>query len=543
MLFSFVKMRSLAFSLKMAIIISAVILSSGSQVFAAQKIESLLILPFTLNAPEEFNHLPQGVDAILNSRLSLPGEIEVIAQSDALESGRVIDAKSALVAARKSGADYVLFGSISLFGSYVSSNALLFDVAHGNKVGSFSRSGNSIEELPDHISGIAADIRGLIVLGEQPTLPQATVTYHNDSTAGAFNSYLKSSPAAGVDLTLEFKVDDYLGAIAAGDVDGDGNNEICVATVDSLILYRWEQGQLTKLDTMKVGPSATMLGLEIADLNGNGRGEIFVSNYHEDSQQLNSFIVEWDGTSFTKIAKQMGWFFSSIPVEGGIGKQLIGQQMGGYSLYSSDGIFEMVWSGAQYEAGQKLDVPTGIDIHGFTAGDFLQTSSTQFATITNKQGVSVLSADGSVLWQSSESDYGGGQRTISIEPATIGLSIPVSAGDKYLVFLKQRVLSADWDKDGLQDMIIVRNKDISSKYLPQVRSYKSGVIDVISWQGPKSDVRWTTGALNGYTSDYIFEDVTNDGVPELVAVQITKKSGMLGLLSKASSVLRIWGNE
>jgi TolB-like protein len=535
-------MRSLTFSLTVAIAIAAVILSTGSQVAAAQKTKSLLILPFNLNAPEDLGHLQQGVMAMLDSHLSIPGEIELIAPGAALMLGQAVDANTALDAARNSGADYVLYGSVSFFGSYVSCDALLLDVSQGGKVGSFNRSGNSVEELPDHIAAIAADVRGLVVLGQQPDRPQATVTYQNYSTQSGNISYLAPSSAGVVDLTLEYAVDGHLSAIAAGDVDGDGNNEICVASVDSLILYRWEQGQLVKLDTMKVSPAATILGLDIVDLNGNGRSEIFVSNYHEDRQQLNSYVVEWDGASFTKVAEKLPWFFNSLPAGDENGRMLIGQQMGRNSLYSEDGLFEMVWSGGQYVSGQKLDVPAAVDIYGFTGGDFMQTGNSQFAVLSNKQDVSVIAADSSVLWQSSENDYGGGLRTINIEPSRIGVDIP-SDGDKMLVFLNQRILSADWDKDGRQDMIIVRNKNTASKYLPQTRTYKSGAIDVISWEGRKSNVLWTTGAMAGYTSDYIYADVTNDGIPELVAVQVVKKSVVMGLLGKSTSVLRVWGKE
>ncbi|MDB4609993.1 VCBS repeat-containing protein, partial [Verrucomicrobia bacterium] len=472
--------------------------------------------------------------------LSIPGEIDLVTAVAA--SDQAFDTVSALSVARKSGADFVLSGSISLFGNYVSSDALLFDVSQGTKVGSFSRSGNSIEELPDHIAGIAADVRGLVVLGQQPAQQQATLTYQNYSAQGGEISYLAPAAAGVVDLTLESRFDGHFSAIAAGDVDGDGNNEICVASVGSLILYRWEQGQLIKLGTMKVSPAANILGLDIVDLNGNGRSEIFVSNFHEGQGRLNSYVVEWDGASLINVAEKLPWFLNSLPSVDGNGSTLIGQQVGMNSLYSKDGLFEMVWDGSQYEPGQKLSVPPSIDIYGSAVADFMQTGSDQFAKIGNDQEVSLVAADSSVLWTSSENDFGGGLRTISIDPASIGMSIPTS-GDTMLFFLKQRILSADWDKDGRQDMIIVRNKDTSSKYLTQTRVYKSGAIDVLSWEGNKMDVRWSTEQMTGFTSDYIYADVTNDGVPELVAIQVVKTSKALGLLGRTTSVLRIWGKE
>jgi TolB-like protein len=509
---------------------------------AAQKTESLLILPFDLNAPEEFDHLQGGVLAMLNSQLSLPGEIDVIVQEDGFVTDRVVDVDSALAAARKSGADYVLSGSISLFGSYVSSDALLYDVEQGVKVGSFSRSGSSIEELPEHIGSIADDIRGLIVLGLQPDRPQATMHYQNETASATDNSYFMPSSSAAVEQTLEFPVDTYLNAIAAGDVDGDGQNEICVASLDSLIFYRWEQGRLNQISTMKVSVAATILGLEIVDLNGNGRAEVFVTNFHESRGQLNSYVVEWDGTEFTQVAKGLYWFFGAMANEDGEGKRIVGQQMGRDSLYSRNGLFEMVWDGEQYAASKRIDLPEGVDIHGFAVGDFLQSGNRQYAQITQKQNLTLVAADSSILWQGREDDYGGNKRSISIDPEYIGVSLP-GGGEDYVVYLKQRPISADWDEDGRQDLIVVRNKNTVGRISTQLRSYQSGVIDVLSWQGKEEDLLWSTGTVSGYFSDYIYEDITNDGVPELMAIQVDKKSAVMGLLTKSTSTLHVWGQE
>jgi hypothetical protein len=532
-------MKTRLLFLLLMVAVPATLLVFSSQLFAAEKVESLLIQPFELNAPEGFSHLQQGVTAMLNSRLTIPGEINVVEVAGDKPSSSQSAMNLALESAQKAGADYVLYGSISLFGSYVSSDAFLLDVATGTKAGTFSRSGNSIEELPDLVSGIAAEVRNLIVFGQLPAQPDMALSLNATTKTTSNNSYM--TPAvAEVDLLGQVKIDTYLGSIAAGDIDGDGQNEICVISAKALTLYRWNNGQFNLLDSMKISAASTPLGVEIVDLNGNGRAEIFITNYLENREQLSSYVVEWDGSDFSTVAKNLNWFFNTMPSEDGAGKRLIGQQMGTTSLYSSDGLFEMIWTAEGYDAGQKIVVPDGINIYGFTVGDFLQKGSPQFAQITNKQNLSLVSTDNSILWEGWDENYGGSQKAISITPAAIGMSMP-SANDKIFVYLAQRVLSANWDMDGRQDVIVVRNKNTVGKFSTQLRNYKTGMIDVLSWQKNKEDVVWTTGTVQGYFSDYIYEDVTNNGHPDLVAIQIVKEKAVLGLLGTSKSILKVWG--
>lgn len=528
--------------LTLVIVASATILSLPVTTFASATESRLLLLPFDLNAPQEQSHLRQGVMAMLQSRLTVPGEIQLIKQQGPRIEPSPITQETALKLARNSSADYILLGSVSLFGQHVSCDALLLNAEHGTLIKNLSLSGKSIETLPDQIEQLTGTVREAISGAHRMAAPAAVVPEAKPVLPEAkVESALQGELSASNQTGQEFKIDMNLGGIASGDVDGDGRNEICVISNRRLTIYRLQEGQLNKLASLDTGNASTLLSVEIIDLNGNGRAEMFVSSFHEFSQNLNSFVAELDSDQITRTADRLRWFFRAIPANNKGGSQLVGQQMGSDRVFSRDGIFEFNWDGNKYQAGKQVGLPAALPLYGFTFGDLYRRGAKQTVTINNDQQLSILSVDGSLIWQSRDRDYGGSTTSINIDPARLGRPA-TSHSDRYRVYLKQDILSADWNKDSHNEIIVARNKNSISKSLSQSRKYESGSIDVISWRDNKPFVLWTTGRLKGFFRDYLYDDITNDGVPELVTIYNRKQDG-LKLFSKPESYVRIWTAE
>ncbi|MDX2451819.1 MAG: hypothetical protein QNK21_04155, partial [Desulfosarcina sp.] len=106
------------------------LLFNAVTVFAAPA--RVAILPFDVNAKNDMTFLQEGILDMLGSRLAWHDKVEVINEKEtkaALASVEGFEGQSrALLVGGKLQADYVLFGSLTVFGESVSIDAKMVDV-------------------------------------------------------------------------------------------------------------------------------------------------------------------------------------------------------------------------------------------------------------------------------------------------------------------------------------------------------------------------------------------------------------------------------
>ena len=100
--------------------------------------QRVAVLPFKINAEKDLSFLRNGIFDMLSSRLSEPDKVQVLSRTEVekvvekeigpAETGSIDEA-----AARRIGgqlkADYVLYGSLTMFGNSLSIDAKMLDVA------------------------------------------------------------------------------------------------------------------------------------------------------------------------------------------------------------------------------------------------------------------------------------------------------------------------------------------------------------------------------------------------------------------------------
>ena len=102
---------------------------TGEPVSYGETGKRVAILPFTMNAEKDLSYLRQGIMDMLASRLNWPGKVEIIPKqivSDAMADHKgPVSAETANSVGRKLKADYVLYGSLTVFGQSVSMDATM----------------------------------------------------------------------------------------------------------------------------------------------------------------------------------------------------------------------------------------------------------------------------------------------------------------------------------------------------------------------------------------------------------------------------------
>ena len=89
-------------------------------VFVAQAlaadVRSYAVLPFKVNGSSGFTYLEKAIPSMLNSRLYWQGHFQPVADAALAKAGAVSDAGSAAKALSATGADYVIWGDVTVMG-------------------------------------------------------------------------------------------------------------------------------------------------------------------------------------------------------------------------------------------------------------------------------------------------------------------------------------------------------------------------------------------------------------------------------------------
>ncbi|UCD88514.1 MAG: VCBS repeat-containing protein [Desulfobacterales bacterium] len=513
----------------------------------------VLILPFNIHSDKDLSFLQQGIKDMLSTRLAYENKVVLFSNEDVLkiieEIKDNISDQVALASGEKLGADYVIFGSLTVLGDSHSTDAQCMAVQQKKAMVTFNQTGSNLGDVISHIDGFAHQINET-VFGRAPAVtkpsqpvaakqPSESYRQHPDTLLekeiGGYSQtpYEGQAPADKVSYfawkSRSFKT--RIAGIAVGDVDGDGNNETVFISKNTVHIYRYVNKKFLKIGEIEGKGDIPYIGVDVADINRNGNAEIFVTQLVRVSNQLNSFVLEWDGTNFTKIIDQSNWFYRVIDVPLRGGKLLLGQKHRRDNIFSNAGVFEMAYKNGQYEPIQRQALPKNINIYDFTYGDVLNDRREMIVAFSPSDYVRILESNGNEEWKSV--DKYGGSRTY-FDKAFKGSP---STEEQERIYMKQRIHLVDIDNDGKTEMVVVKNKDATGRTFSRVRLYNSGNIECLVWDVIAMRLKWRTHTISGYISDYVVEDLNNDGKKELV---FSAASGGGFIPGKEKSYIATW---
>ncbi len=505
----------------------------------------VLILPFTINSDKDLSFLRKGVADMLSSRLALKDKIVVIDKTDpALNQEQIpeeVNADTALALGERTQSNYVLFGSLTVFGSTISTDARFFDVRQKQPVLTFSELGNTQGEVISHINLLAGRIKeevfGQKTIASQPAPRQSTVPKENedfsrkhpekmlDRTSGEASIISEDVSEADEAAPVLWKTPRFKAEIkgmALGDVDGDTNNEIVFISKNIIFIYRHVNGRFGKITEIQGETFNTYIGIDVADINANGTSEIFVTSLTDDNR-LGSFVLEWNGTEFKTVAEKENWHYRVINASDRGGRILLGQK-GGFKDIFSGRIHELIWENGRYASADKEHLPRKMNVYGFTYGDVLGNGQESVLALSKNGTLRILDSGGNEEWTSS--DTYGGSNIFLLSPADKKTATtptrqtdPTAFDGRYL---QQRIFVTDLDEDKKKEVILVKNHDAVRGVFRRARSYNGGHFEALVWDNVGLRKKWKTRKFSGYISDYDVGDFDNNGTDELVFALVVK---------------------
>jgi TolB-like protein len=482
---------------------------SASQTSDSGKLYKVAILPFVINSQENLDYLREGIYDILASRITVEGRIEVIDRSiveRALYEERPtrLDEGTAIRIATRAGADYVVLGSLTKVGDYISLDARLLNITEGKPPLSAYTQHKGLDDVMVKIGDFAQEI-GAKILGRRVTA---------GGVQGGRSTGFIQRDMRNRDFKKSQTFNFGIKGLDVGDVDGDKKNEVVIMDDSNLYVFKYDGDKLTLFRKIDAGYAQNFLTLDVADVNRNGVAEIIVTSVVDDN--LRSLILEFEEGRFKKIGDHLGWFLRVLehPKEGLL---LMGQRMGPDGLVRGP-IYRMDWKKTSFESGQKMPFPKETRIFGLAVGYVRNPKDLDLVVLDELDNLNLIGPDGKTFWIAREK-FGG---TTTFYDTRRKRDIEYQFGEMltWRTYIPARILTRDFDGDGIQEVIIHKNFS-SIGVFERVKTFDKGEIYDFVWDENKLVTNWNTREVPGYISDFQIKDADNDGEVDMVLAVVT----------------------
>ncbi|MGA9110916.1 MAG: FG-GAP-like repeat-containing protein [Smithella sp.] len=564
--------------------LTIILLAAGS-LWAKDKY-IVTIIPFSVNSADNIDYVKQGIEEMLDSRISSSDKITITDKDvvlDELKKSKIktMSSDNALKLGKKLNSDYVIWGSITKIGKSISINGKLTDIA-GTKsnIGVSTQSQTLDDIIPkvnDFSENILKHILGTIPQAQsqtnaQPvavaapvpavTTPQAPPALSRESqiiagmksgkkggtlTAVINSEYINTpEPINRRDFWMSQRISTEIKGMAIGDVTKDGSNKIVVIDKNTVYIYKKSEKELLLLEKIKGKAYDNYVAVDVADINGDGIPQIIVTSLND--ALLDSFVLEFKDGKYVKIASDIHWFLRVIETSSG-NPLLLGQEFGTDKPFNSQ-IYEIVWRDGKYIPDQKMKIPLGLSIYGLTIDnlgiggddkifalddlDYLYVTERTNKSLGRITSIGFKSDD--LIWKSDE-EYGGSNNYV--ENISDNKNDPTTNDKERNAYLNLRLLTFDYKKGGKKQLIVVKNLSSVGHLFKHYKSYSASEIYDLEWDGLGMAENWHTKKINGYVADYAINDVDNDGKPEIVLALVQS----VGLTESNRSVIVVYKME
>ncbi|MCB2183923.1 MAG: VCBS repeat-containing protein [Desulfobulbaceae bacterium] len=550
--------------------------------------QSIAILPIKATAQKDISYLESGIRQMLASRLAAEAGARIVDQNqvDKLASAaQPLDQQQISRLGAELRATHILLTTLTAIGNSLSLDAKLYPVSGNQPAQTFYSSASTENDIIDAVDSLSWDIAEKSfgkqrpgapqyapqmqqapapVAGAQlsprqelpPALPdsQAQPIQSPYTTAHPDRQFMQNhagAPYGGSALIRPTAITGAFGftktqnlslsiqGMDIGDIDGDGNKDVVVADKNKIIAYHLVNNRLIPFGEVETLVRYKIISLGLADLNGNGKDEIYVTSV--DWITPDSFGVEWQGKAFDYVFKNERWFVKPMKVPGQ-GMVLAGQRTEVNDAFAP-GIHQLRVTDNIIQSENMLPVPDKVNLYDFSLADLDADGKVEVIALDEFDKLMILQSNGKMIWKSDET-YGGTLRYIGGESPKYKAST-WDEGDgegnslnKNRIYIHSRIIIKDVNNDNLPDIIVNKNLSTASKYLQNMRNYPSGEIHGLAWNGIGMTQLWRTRKIDGYVSTYQLENAPDNKTAATLFVGLVMNSGWLDVFSaKDSSVL------
>ena len=585
----------------------ATLLVFTSQVFVyAETPAKVAILPVKIHAPEKMEYLQAGLMDMLASRIGGKHDVQVLDRKHVAKTlkkfKKDLNQTTAGALAEDLGADYIVSGSVTFFGTGGSIDFKVFsdDVAKpplavyslvedmNNLLPQFSQAVDEMNakafdprfrrvatgskpQAQQPRATQAAPIPASKAAGTEPQAqpPQAAVapvptetTLTGPKMASIKQELVREKPVS-TDIRRQALVTPQASpwksqelpqaalSMDVGDLLGEGSKELVTMSRKKILVHRYEAQGLQELAKYRGAKRERFVWVSVADINRNGRDEIFVTSQKKLSaskRKLSSFVLEWDGKQFYVLAKNIDYYLRVERVPGEP-VRLLGQKSAKDGSFSPE-IHHLVWKNNGLAPASFVSALKSVDIFNASMGNIIGQGKTDTIMINNDGYLLLHGGNGQPVWKSYDS-FGSSGNFIETELSGDDFPqpneeegyrfAPTQIQDPNInrLYVSSPILLTDLNRDAQLEVVVTRNLP-SLAQIGGSRDYSKSEILSLSWGGTGMLQNWKTGEIKGMISSLLITDLNGDGNQELI-VCVNKSPGITGFWRDARSVIMSYG--
>ncbi|MBU0463889.1 MAG: VCBS repeat-containing protein [Proteobacteria bacterium] len=510
--------------------------------------KKVAVIPFSINSPQDLGFLQDGLFNMLFSRLSDPGKVDVMDREaidkvmakarESLGSKGSLTESNARIIGANMGVDYVLFGSLTHFGESVSLDASMVDMAGEKPTLTFFEQSNKMGDVIPMVNTFSGDINLKVFNrsianelyagpGPKGAPSQGALQYAEEGTDGSSGGFINLQQADQMGFQTHLKFDGQINALAIGDLNKDGKVQVVTATDDEILIYKLEGTRLLIDKKLEFSSTHRIISLDIADINKNGYPEIFVTSLNIHREGLKSFVLEYNGSTYTTLTEDESYYFRVIdgPDKS---KILLGQKSANHPFKGK--IYTMKATGSRYVTDKELRMPRSVSVLSIAKGPVTAKDAAEYV-LTDENGRLIKATDtGTIDWKGDEQF--GGTAHYFLLPRN-----DTDASFQERVYFNPRILFFDVNNDGTPEIFAVRNEELGGGVFGRYKRFTKGNLEILSWNGMALAPVAKTRSVQGWISDFAIADMDGDGKDELVVSAVGKSKILAGTKGQPASII------
>jgi hypothetical protein len=495
------------FLLLAAWLVSVLFVVTGRPIWAiADARARILVLPFDVADGDrngDLGDFREHADNQIRTALRLIGEsIAVVGTNEtgkllATRKGPTTD-KEATRMAEESGADLVIYGSVSHKGKVYRMQGLMRDVKRGRvSVSTDIKVRNRfslLDALATFIGHVSRRIHGSPKLPLYKVEPPAAANRENLPRLRPIRTHPSPRPRQNLGPWRSPYTKGELRAIDIGDLDGDGKNETIFLHDHGLTISRFEGGSLKTLAEYSERP-AVFFSAEVEDIDKDGISELLLS-YRKPSG-IESSLIRYVNRNFEVIKKFPNMILGTVPdPNDNRERRLVGQRTDVKNIFSGEMVLYRM-DGPRPVANGTIMLPPGTLLLSFAAGRLGNPAVPLRIILNQDQRLMVFDEENHLLYTLPDRIFGL-DRHIRLR----------SGSEKRDIVFPGRLLIADTAGDGENELLVIKQRG------------RHSLIQALTWDGSRLKPDWHSVENNAVISDFRIRDFKNGGVKSLVLLLV-----------------------